>query len=55
MSLTEFIKKYKNEIDSIIRSIDPNPKLTINNQDRREWVENHESLYGWARFCGVKI
>ena len=55
MKLREFIKKYRTEIDSYIKFVletEPNYK---NDEERRLWILNDESLYCWARSEGVKI
>ena len=53
MSLREFIKQNRSEIDASIKRVVPN--LRINDAERRMWVLNDEGLYRWARFSGVKI
>ncbi len=49
MTLKEFIKKHRKEIDEITRSPYKNDK------ERELWVLNYEGLYLWARSEGVKI
>ena len=53
MTLKQFIKKYKAEIDECIKAYCPNCKL--NNDERESWILNDEGLYNWARSEGVKI
>lgn len=53
MTLKNFIKENKEEIDSCIRNVVPNAKL--NNEERRLWILNDEGLYRWARRNGCKI
>ena len=53
MTLKEFIKENKDEIDNCILRVCPN--CSMNNNERRLWVLNDESLYNWARSEGVKI
>jgi len=53
MTLEDFIKKNKEEIDMCIRSVCSNCRL--NNEERRQWVLNDEGLYNWARSEGVRI
>jgi len=53
MTLKEFIKKNKQEIDNCIRKATPN--FRINDEERRMWILNDESLYNWAKAEGVKI
>lgn len=52
-SMKDFIKENKADIDKAIKNVCPNCKL--NDAERREWIANDESLYRWARRCGVKI
>jgi len=52
MSLTQFIKENKSEIDSAIKKVVPNARL--NDGERRLWILNDEGLYRWARSCGWK-
>jgi hypothetical protein len=54
MTLREFIKRNRGEIDRIIHNR-IGEDSTINNDDRREWILNEEGLYNWARSEGVKI
>ena len=53
MTLAEFIRENKTEIDRAIKSACNNCKL--NNKERRLWILNDEGLYLWARSNGVKI
>jgi aromatic ring-cleaving dioxygenase len=52
MTLTEFIKENKQEIDACIKKVVRNCKL--DNQERRLWILNDEGLYTWAKSEGVK-
>lgn len=53
MSMREFLRQNRAEIDRFIRSqVDME---RINNRERELWVRNDESLYRWARGCGVNI
>jgi hypothetical protein len=53
MSLREFIKQNRVEIDEYISSVsDPVYK---NDEERRLWVLSDYDLYHWARSEGVKI
>ena len=52
MSMREFIKQNRAEIDRVIKGICPNCRL--DDGERRAWIENDESLYNWARSEGVK-
>lgn len=53
MTLKEFIRKNKEEIDQCICAAVPGTGLS--NDERRLWVLNDEDLYKWARSEGVKI
>lgn len=53
MTMKDFIKENKEEIDSLIKSVCSNCK--INDQERRMWILNDEWLYRWARREGVRI
>ena len=53
MTLRDFIKENKEELDACIKRVSPNASL--NDAERRLWVLNDESLYRWARSEGVKI
>ena len=53
MTMREFIKENKEEIDSAIKSVCDNCRL--NNDERRLWIMNDEGLYRWARSCGVRV
>ena len=54
MKFREFIKLYRTEIDSSIKSVCPNCGR-LNDEERRLWILNDEGLYRWARSEGVKI
>ena len=53
MSLTQFIKENRQELDACIKSVVPN--CSLNDSERRLWILNDESLYNWARSCKVRI
>lgn len=55
MSLQEFIKKNKEEIDRIILHHVSISKVKLNNNERRLWILNDYYLYRWAQSCGVRI
>jgi hypothetical protein len=56
MKLKNFIKKNRKEIDNIIQEIlGPVSGVKLNDEERRQWIYNDESLYYWARQEGVKI
>lgn len=53
MTLQQFIKENKKEIDSCIQQACPGAKKT--NEERRLWILNDEGLYLWAKSSGVRI
>ena len=53
MTLREFIKQNRQELDTCIKRVVPNVRL--NDEERRLWVLNDEGIYNWARSEGVKI
>jgi len=53
MTLREFIRRNKTELDQAIHSAVPGYKL--NDEERRQWILNDEGLYRWARSEGVRI
>lgn len=55
MTMREFIKQNKNEIDSAIQSVLKRPDLKLNNAEREQWILNDEGLYRWARQNRVRI
>lgn len=54
MTIREFIKHHRTEIDQVIKSKVPNCRQ-INDEERRKWILNDEGLYLWARREGVQI
>ena len=53
MTMREFIRENRTRLDKIIRLRVPN--LTIDDAERRMWIENDQSLYEWAREEGVDL
>jgi len=49
MKLKDFIKEHREEIDNLTKSD------IKNDNERRLWILNDESLYNWAKSEGVKI
>jgi len=47
MTLKNFIKQNRKEIDECIRHAGFSGKL--NDEERRMWILNEESLYNWAK------
>ena len=54
MSIREFIKQNRKDIDECIKSACGNVG-TLNDSDRREWIDNDEGLYNWASSEGVNV
>ena len=53
MSLRQFIKEHREELDELIQNASPGaPK---NDSEREMWILNDEGLYHWARSSGVNI
>ncbi len=55
MTLQQFLKENRRYIDVAIRSVLRDPDYRLNDDERRLWVLNDESLYRWARSEGVRI
>ena len=53
MTLEQFIKENRQEIDEAIKRVCDNCRL--NDNERRLWILNDEGLYLWARSAGVRI
>lgn len=54
MTMRQFIKENRQEIDDYIRRIVPNIG-TLNDNDRQQWIANDESLYSWAYQNKVRV
>lgn len=54
MTIADFIKQYKPEIDAYIKKTHGS-NIRLNDKERRMFIENDEGLYGFARSCGVRI
>jgi hypothetical protein len=52
-SLKQFIKDNRTELDQCIHSVCPG--ISLNDEDRKEWINNDEGLYRWARSEGCRI
>ena len=52
MTMREFIKENRTELDMCIKKIVPNYRL--NDEERRQWILNDEGLYNWAKSYGVR-
>ncbi|MFA5936514.1 MAG: hypothetical protein WC822_01405 [Candidatus Paceibacterota bacterium] len=54
MSMREFIRQHRKELDEYIRK--PGSNIgSLNDKEREMWVLNDEGLYNWARQEGVKV
>jgi hypothetical protein len=54
-TMRSFIKDNRQELDQSIRTFLNDPEYKLNDEERRKWILNDESLYNWARSEGVKI
>ncbi len=54
MTMQEFIRQNRAELDAAIRRVVPNIR-TIDDGERRAWIENDEGLYYWAKSEGVDV
>jgi hypothetical protein len=52
ISLTEFIRANRADIDAAIKRVVPNCRL--DDAERRMWILNDEGLYRWAKSEGVR-
>jgi hypothetical protein len=56
MTLSNFIKENREELDKCINHALNNPSsIRQNDEERRMWILNDEGLYLWAKSCGVRI
>ena len=53
MTMREFIKQNREEIDRAILTVIPGARL--NDEERRQWILNDEGLYNWARSSRVPV
>jgi len=54
ISLEGFIRKYRREIDEIIGVATQSP-VDVDDDEREQWILNHEGLYRLAQREGVRI
>lgn len=66
-SIWTFIREHREELDAAINQAIyrydgkggkgkiPTPAPRYNDEERRSWILNDESLYNWARSEGVRI
>lgn len=55
MTMKQFIKENREEIDRGVRRALGRPDYRLNDEERRQWILNDEGLYLWARSSGVRI
>ena len=55
MTLQQFIRENRQEIDQCIERALGQPSRYKNDEERRLWVLNDEGLYRWARSEGVRV
>jgi hypothetical protein len=55
VTLRQFIRENRAEIDAAIERALGGPSQYKNDEERRLWVLNDEGLYLWARRSGVRI
>lgn len=53
IGLYRWVRENRKEIDEAIHRICPG--ISLNDEDRRQWIYNDPGLYGWARSEGVNI
>ncbi len=54
MTIEQFIRKNRRELDKAIRRIYPHVKK-LNDDERWVWILTNEVLYNWAKSAGVKF
>ncbi|HVP76648.1 MAG TPA: hypothetical protein VMV04_02025 [Thermodesulfobacteriota bacterium] len=54
MTLRQFIRKNRRELDKAIQRKYPNVKK-LNDDERRVWILTDKILYIWAKSVGVKF
>jgi len=55
MTLQQFIRDNRAELDAAIRRAQGGLLPRKNDEERRLWILNDEGLYNWARSEGVRI
>jgi len=55
MTLKEFIKRNRVDLDICIQRVLDRPDYRLNDDERRQWILNDEGLYSWARSEGCRI
>jgi hypothetical protein len=53
MTLRNFIRENRKELDEFIKNACPNCRL--NDDEREMWINTDEGLYLWAKGSGVRI
>jgi hypothetical protein len=54
MTLEQFIRKNRRELDKAILRMYPNVKK-LNDDERRVWILTDKFFYSWAKSAGVKF
>jgi len=54
MTLEQFIRKNRRQIDRVIKRISPKVKL-LNDVERKVWIQNEMRLLLWVEAQGVRI
>lgn len=55
MTMQQFIREHRQDLDACIRQALRQPELRLNDRERRLWILNDEGLYAWARREGVRV
>ena len=54
MTMREFIRSHRREIDDYVRTAINQPRLRLNDSEREDWICNDTTLHLWARQLGVR-
>ena len=55
MTMEQFINEHRGELDAAILRALGNPNLSLDDEERENWILNDEGLYNWARSEGVDV
>ena len=53
--MEQFIDKHRGDLDIIIRNALNRPNLSLDDEERENWILNDEGPYNWARSEGVDV